>query len=71
MNNEKSYCNKNFLIRCYDYTEKKSTLLRWGGLVNKVGYSRAKLLATAAIKDKTGKYTYCSRKGFKIDFYAI
>lgn len=69
--NEKSYCNKNFLIRCYDYTEKKSTLLRWAGLVNKVGYSRAKLIATAAKKDKTSKYTYRSRKGFKIDFYAI
>lgn len=71
MNNNKSYCNKNFLIRCYDYTEKKSTLLRWRGLVNKVGFSRANLLATAAMNSQADKYTYRSRKGFKIDFYAI
>lgn len=71
MSNEKSYCNKNFLIRCYDYSEKKSTLLRWAGLVNKVGYSRAKLLVAGAKKDRTTKHTYRSRKGFKIEFYAI
>lgn len=71
MSNEKSYCNKNFLIRVYDYNTKKSTIIRYNGLVAKVGLARAKLAIRDAMNCKTSKCTFKSRKGFRIDFYAI
>lgn len=67
----RSYCNKNFLIRIYDYSTKKSTIIRYNGLVAKVGLARAKLTIRDAINCKTSKCTFKSRKGFRIDFYAI
>lgn len=67
----RSYCNKNFLIRYYDYNTKKSTIIRYNGLVAKLGLARAKMTIRDAINCKTNKCTFNSRKGFKIDFYAI
>lgn len=71
MSNLKSYCNKNFLIRIYDYNTKRSTIIRYNGLVAKIGLARAKIAIRDAINCKTHKYTIKSRKGFRIDFYAI
>lgn len=67
----RSFCNKNFLIRIYDYNAKKSTIIRYNGLVAKIGLARAKLAIRDAINCKTSKCTFKSRKGFRIDFYAI
>lgn len=67
----RSFCNKNFLIRVYDYNTKKSTIIRYNGLVAKIGLARAKMAIIDAMDYKWNKYTFWSRKGFRIDFYAI
>lgn len=67
----RTFCNKNLLIRIYDYNTKKSTIIRYNGLVAKVGLARAKSTIRDAINCKTNKHTFKSRKGFRIDFYAI
>lgn len=47
----------------------KSTLLCYDKLVAKVGRSTAKRLIWAAFYSKTDKWSWKSRKGFRIDFY--
>ena len=62
--------NKHFLIRIYYYNE-KSHIVRYNGLVKTIGLGHAKRLIYEAQSSKMYKYTYRSRKGFRIDFYAI
>lgn len=63
--------NKHFLIRVYYYGSKKSQIVRYNGLVKTIGLARAKMAIREAYDSRADKYTLKTRKGFKIDFYAI
>ena len=63
--------NKHFLIRVYNYNTKKSQIVRYNGLVKTIGLARAKMAILDAFNSRADKYTLKTRKGFKIDFYAI
>lgn len=63
--------NKHFLIRIYYYDKKKSQIVRYNGLVKTIGLARAKMAIGDAYASCVDKYTLKTRKGLKIDFYAI
>lgn len=46
-----------------------SVLVGWEGLVRLVGRNRAFLCVCEALESKTDKWTWKSRKGFKLSFY--
>ena len=60
--------NKNFIVKLNG--NGISVLVGWEGLVSYVGRSRAFLLVCEALKDKRDKYTWRSRKGLIVRFYA-
>lgn len=60
--------NQEFLIKYNDGSE--STLLGWSGLVQRVGLSKARILARTALASIVDIYTWSGRNGRKIRFYA-